>query len=152
MIDPGIEGRELETVSFELDGSKLAELARAFQAHDPVWSDPEAARAAGFATVPAPPTATVIAEHMRPDGALSFAEAAGIEIARLLHGEASWEFKRPLRLGAKLTATSRVTGVKKREGKRGGAMTFVTVQTRFTDESGELVAVRGDTMIETEAR
>jgi acyl dehydratase len=151
MIDPGIEGRKLETVSFELDRSKLAELAHAFHEQDPVWFDPEAARAAGFDTVPAPPTATVVADHMRPGGALAHAEALGMDIARLLHGEAGWEFERPLQLGDRLTASTKVTGLKTREGKRGGTMSFVALETTFTDADGTLVATRTDTLIETGA-
>jgi hydroxyacyl-ACP dehydratase HTD2-like protein with hotdog domain len=151
MIDPALEGQELETVSFVLDRSKLAELARAFHEDDPAWSDPRAARAQGFETIPAPPTATVLADHWRPGGALAHAEAAGIDVARLLHGEASWEYLRPLRVGDELTAVTVVSDLKTREGKRGGTMTFLTVETRFTDPDGALAAIRRDTLIETGA-
>lgn len=152
MTDPGIKGKELETVSFALERSKLAELARAFNEDDPAWSDPEAAAAAGFEAVPAPPTATTLADHWRPGGALAHAEAAGVDLARLLHGEANWEFRRPLHLGDELTATTTVADVATREGKRGGTMTFVTVETRFSAPDGELVATRTDTLIETGAQ
>lgn len=152
MIQTAIEGRVLETVTFDLNRSKLAELARAFHEEDPVWSQADAARAAGFATLPVPPTATVIADHERQGGALAHAEALGVDIGRLLHGEAAWEFERPLRLDDRLTATSKVTGVKTREGKRGGTMTFITIETTFLDHAGAVVATRRDTLIETGAR
>jgi hypothetical protein len=36
-------------------------------------------------------------------------------------------------------------------GKRGGKMTFVVIETRFTDEKGELVQIARRTLIETAA-
>jgi hydroxyacyl-ACP dehydratase HTD2-like protein with hotdog domain len=152
MIETDIEGKVLETVTFDLSRSKLAELARSFHEESRVWSDPYAARAAGFATIPVPPTATVIADHEREGGALAHAEKLGVDIGRLLHGEASWEFERPLRLDDRLTATSKVTGVTSREGKRGGTMSFITTETTFRDQDGAPVATRRDTLIETGAR
>lgn len=78
MIDPGIKGKELSTVEFPLDRSKLAELARALHDDDPVWHDATAAAAAGFDGVPVPPTATVLADHWRPKGALEHAIEVGM--------------------------------------------------------------------------
>jgi acyl dehydratase len=152
MIDPAIEGTDLGTVRFPLDRSKLAELARAFHDDDPVWHDPEAAAAAGFDDVPVPPTVTVLADHWRPDGALGHALAIGLDLKRVLHGEAAWEHLLPVRLGDELTATTTVAGVTSREGRRGGMMTLVTLETTFVNQRGELAARRRDTLIETGAQ
>jgi acyl dehydratase len=127
MIDPAIAGTTLQSVRFPLDRSKLAELARAFGDDDPAWQDPQAAEAAGFDTLPVPPTATVLVDHWREGGALSTAVAIGADLDRLLHGEASWELLRPVRAGEELTARASVTDVTTRHGKRGGAMTVVTM-------------------------
>lgn len=148
MIDPAISGTELDAVRFPVDRSKLAELARAFGDDDPVWHDREAARAAGFDGVPVPPTMTVIADHWRAGGATAMVDALGADLNRLLHGEAAWEYLRPLRAGDELTATQRVESVTTREGKRGGQMTLVALVTEYTDDTGALVARRKDTIIE----
>lgn len=151
MIDPDIAGKPLDSVRFPLDRSKLAELARAFGDDDAVWWDPQAAADAGFDRVPVPPTATVVVDHWRAGGALSTAIAIGADLKRLLHGEASWELLRPVRAGEELTARSAVKDVTTRHGKRGGAMTVVTLETEFVDDGGDVVVRRMDTLIETGA-
>src|ERR1700751_2283318 len=108
MIDAALAGRELDEVSFPLDRSKLAELARALHDDDPVWYDVDAARAAGFDDIPIQPTATVISMHWRDGGVFANADAIGAEKGRLLHGEASWEYLAPLKAGSELTVTHSV--------------------------------------------
>lgn len=148
MIDTNDDGKRLGTVRFPIDRSKLMELARALGDEDPVWHDPEAARAAGFDGVPVPPTVTVLADHWRPGGALAMVEALDLDLARVLHGEAEWELLRPLRAGDELTADQRLERVTTREGKRGGTMRLLAVLTEFSDAGGEVVVRRRDTIIE----
>lgn len=148
MTDSTLAGTELGTVRFPVDRSKCAELARSFGDSDPVWHDPAAAADAGFDGVPALPTATVLADHWREGGATAMIDALGVDLKRVLHGEASWEYLAPLRAGADLTATQRVEGVTTREGKRGGTMTLFTLVTDFQDASGATVVRRRDVLIE----
>lgn len=149
MIDPELVGEELGSVRFPVERSKMYELALALHDDDPVWHDEPAARAAGFDGVPLPPTATVLADHWRPDGALAPAIALGADLNRLLHGEASWEFLAPVALGEELQATTRVVDVTTREGKRGGSMTLATIATDFATADGTVAIRRTDTLIET---
>jgi acyl dehydratase len=152
MIDPDIIGRQLPPVTFPVDRSKLKELSRAFLDDDPVWHEPGAARAAGFDGPPLPPTATVLVDHWRDGGALALAEAIGADLARVLHGQATWEYLAPVRLGDELTAKTTVTDVTTREGRRGGSMTLVTIATDFSNHDGVLVVRRTDVLIETGAK
>ena len=149
MIDPAIAGMDLGAVTFPVERSKLAELARALHEPDPAWSDESAARAAGFEAIPAPPTVTTLADHWRPAGALETAMAIGADLGRVLHGEAAWEYLHPVWAGDEITARGQVREVTRRQGKRGGEMTFVVVETEFTNQDGLLVARRRDTMVET---
>lgn len=142
-------GRDLGTVTFPVELGKLRELARALHDEDPVWHDPDAARAAGFDGVPAPPTATVIAAHWTPGALIGRPLDLGMDVARLLHGEAAWSGLRPVRAGDELTATAHVAGVTEREGRRGGTMTLLVVETAFTNQRGERVAVLRDTWVQT---
>ncbi|WP_445149638.1 FAS1-like dehydratase domain-containing protein [Baekduia sp. Peel2402] len=151
MIDPDLVGKELGSVRFPVERSKLYELARALHDGDATWHDPEAAQAAGFERVPLLPTATVLADHWRPDGALAPAIALGADLNRLLHGEAAWEFLRPVAMGEELHATTRVVDITTREGKRGGTMTLATIATDFVAPDGEVAIRRVDTLVETGA-
>jgi acyl dehydratase len=147
----GLVGRDLGQVTFPLERGKLRELALALHDDDPAWHDPDAARALGFAAVPAPPTATVLAAHWTPGGLVGWAISLGMDVRRLLHGEAAWTFDRAVALGDELTASSVVVEASRREGRRGGSMVLVTVETTFRARDGERVAVLRDTMIETAA-
>lgn len=146
----GLVGRDLGRVTFPIERGKLRELARALHDPDPVWHDSEVAREAGFVEVPAPPTATVLGAHWTEGGLVGWAIALGMDPGRLLHGEAAWTYERPICLGDELTAASRVVEASRRDGRRGGSMTLVTVETTFTDQAAQLVARVRDTMIETE--
>jgi N-terminal half of MaoC dehydratase len=148
MIDPDIAGAELDSFSFPLERSKLRELAFALGETDPIWHEEDAARDAGFAQVPLPPTVTVLGDHWRAGGAMAAAAAIGADLERVLHGEARWELLGPFSAGDELTASARVGAVSQREGKRGGAMTLVSVHTDYADQHGRLVARRTDLLIE----
>jgi acyl dehydratase len=150
MIDPSIVGQEIARISFPIDRSKLAELSRAFGESDPVWYDPGVAAEAGFAGVPSPPTVTALMDHWRDGGVASLVEAVGADLARVLHGEASWEYVTPVRAGDELTARQVVADLSAREGSRGGAMTLIRIDTEFTNQRGELAVRRTDTLIERE--
>ena len=150
MIDPSLVGRQIGEITFPIDRSKLAELARAFGDDDPVWHDPEAARTAGFDAVPTPPTVTVLADHWRAGGVAGLVATIGADLARVLHGEAAWEYLVPVRMGDTLTSRQTVADVSQRQGKRGGTMTLIKINTDFTNQRGELAIRRVDTLIERE--
>ncbi len=151
MTETTLAPRELDELRFPLERGKLAELARALFDDDPVYRDPQAAAAAGFDGVPAPPTATVAIDHWAQRSMNDLAIELGLDLARVLHGSASWELRRPLRAGAELTARRRLADVTTKEGRRGGAMTLLTIETDFLDDSGEIAVQRRDTLIEVSA-
>jgi acyl dehydratase len=148
MIDQSAVGTELAPVSFPIDRSKLAELAKSFGDNDPLWWDPDAAQSAGFDGIPVTPTVTVLISHWRAGGVTGLTQAIGADLARVLHGEVTWEYLAPVRAGDELTARQVIKDVSTREGKRGGAMTFITIDTEFTNQRGELAVRRTDTLIE----
>jgi long-chain acyl-CoA synthetase len=60
MTDPSIVGKEIGRISFPIDPSKLAEPPKTSGDHDPTRYDAHAATAAGFDSVPVPPTGTAL--------------------------------------------------------------------------------------------
>lgn len=150
MVDSSNIGMVLGEVTFPVDTSKAAELGRAFSDPDPVWYDRDAAAAAGFDAVPTFPTVTVLIDHWRAGGVAGIVDALGLDLARVLHGEAEWEYVTPVRMGDTLTAVTTVSDVTTREGKRGGTMTLVKTTAAFTNQHGEVAVRRTDTLIERE--
>jgi acyl dehydratase len=120
---------------------KVREFARAVLATSPVNLDPEAARAAGYADVVAPPTfAVVVQEHTLAQ--LLGDPDAGIDFARVVHGDQRFTFTRPIVAGDELTATLTVTSVKSL-----GGHSMVTAETSIADSAGEHVVTATSTLV-----
>jgi acyl dehydratase len=82
------------------------------------------------------------------DGALSHAKRVGLGLERVVHGEVAWEYLAPIRLNDELTTSTRIADRTTREDRRGETMTLVTLETTFTNQHQDLVAIRRDTLIE----
>ncbi|GAA2536226.1 MULTISPECIES: MaoC family dehydratase N-terminal domain-containing protein [Pseudonocardia] len=147
MTDASLAGRDLGTMTFPVDRSKVREFARALGDPDPVYTDVDAARAAGFTDIPVPPTFVVSSAHWREED--NMVATLGLDLRRVLHGECGWEYHGPVVVGDELTASRRVSGVSTREGRRGGTMTMVSIETDFTNQRGELVVRQTDVLVET---
>lgn len=149
MPDPSQVGLELDEVTFPVERGKVREFVRSLHMSDPIHQDAEAAAAAGFGAIPAPLTFPMVAMMWRErDAAI---EDLGFDFKRLLHGGTTWDYVRPLLVGDEITVRRKVAAVDEREGKRGGTMTFVTIDTEITDATGDLVARQTDTLIQTGA-
>lgn len=72
--------------------------------------------------------------------------ALGIDRTQAVHGEQSFEYYRPLRLGMELKATAELVGEEIKTGKRGGQMRLLTILTTFCDAITD-EPVRRETMV-----
>ncbi len=145
-VNPELQGRSYPATAPYLVGrEKVREFARAVFATSPLNLDPEAARAAGYADVVAPPTfPVVVQEHAL---ALLLADPeAGIDFSRVVHGDQRFQYSRPIVAGDELTAVLTVTSVKTL-----GGHSMVTADTLISDAEGAHVVtatsslvVRGD--------
>ena len=119
----------------------MREFARAVLATSPLNLDPEAARAAGYADVVAPPTfAIVVQEHTLPQ--LLADPDAGIDFTRVVHGDQRFTFTRPIVAGDELTATLTVTSVKTL-----GGHAMVTAESAIADATGAHVVTATSTLV-----
>lgn len=132
-------GDEVDSVAFHVERGKIHEFALATYAADRVHVDPDAARAAGFAGMPATATHVVVAGHYRDQRA--FVAKLGLDLARIVVGSVSWSYERPLLAGDQVTGVRTVVSDESRQGRRGGTMRLVTLETTYRDAAGE-VAVR----------
>ncbi len=148
-LDPAVLDREFSEFEFTVERGKIREYAMALGLEDPVHWDVEAAREAGYANILAPPTFTRQFWHDNDDN--DPMRHLGYDLSRRLLGELRFEYYKPLVAGMVLRGRNRIVSSTKKEGRRGGVMTFVVIETRFTDESGELVQVDYRTLIESEA-
>jgi len=154
-----LEGQERETVrGFEIEAGKAAEFANAIEADPPAYrervgeSDAEGADDSGKGAIPAPLTFPRVAEFPRyrvDEGRGLFGFDIGFDFTYLVHGEQSYEYERPLRVGDTLDGTTTLTEVNERTGPDGDAMVIATFETEFRDRSGEPVLTERMTVIET---
>jgi acyl dehydratase len=130
-VNPELVGREFPPTSPYLVGrEKVREFARAVFADAPVHTDVDAARAAGYADVVAPPTfAMVIQDHTLQQ--LLALEDSGIVLARTIHAEQKFTYTRPIVAGDELTGQLRVTGIRTLGGNA-----MITSEAEITDADG----------------
>jgi hypothetical protein len=65
----------------------------------PSIADAEAAKAAGYAAIPIPPTYLFCLEMMDAEKPFEFLEALQIDLARVLHGEQRFSYHAPVVVG-----------------------------------------------------
>ncbi|MFZ7087022.1 FAS1-like dehydratase domain-containing protein [Curtobacterium sp. RRHDQ10] len=141
-VNPELVGRTFPPAAPYLVGrEKVREFARAVFATNPVHLDPDAARAAGHADVVAPSTFAVVVQEATLAQLLA-APDAGIDFARVVHGEQRFRYDRPIVAGDELTATLTVTGVKTLGGNA-----MVTAESEVVDATGAHVVTAVSTLV-----
>lgn len=144
-VNTAVEGREYPpTAPYVISRAKIAEFAAAVGATGAEHTDPEVARAAGYADVVAPPTFLVSVAQQGEAAAITDPEAE-IDFSRLVHGEQSFEHHRPAVAGDEVTAQTTVSRVRIAGGH---SMVTLTTQVRTGDEplctTTSLMVIRGD--------
>ncbi|KZE88843.1 hypothetical protein AVP42_03168 [Agromyces sp. NDB4Y10] len=141
-MNPELQGRVFApTAPYLVGREKVREFARAVFATNPVNLDVDAARAAGYDDVVAPPTfAVVVQEHTLAQ--LLAEPDAGIDFSRVVHGDQRFTSSRPIVAGDELTATLTVSGVKTL-----GAHSMVTAESVITDAAGAHVVTAISTLV-----
>ena len=105
-LDPALVGRSYPpSAVYEVGRQKIAEFADAIGAVDPVHRDAEAARAAGYPDVIAPPT-FAIALTLSAAGVVVEDPDVALDYSRVVHGEQKFAHHRPIRAGDRLVATT----------------------------------------------
>lgn len=130
-VNQDLIGREFPpTAPYLVGREKVREFARAVFADAPQHTDVEAARAAGYADVVAPPTFAMVIQDLTLQQLLGD-ENVGIELSRTVHAEQRFRYSRPIVAGDELTAQLRVTGIRMMGGNA-----MITSETEIVDDEG----------------
>jgi acyl dehydratase len=129
------------TAAYLVGREKVREFAAAVGSSDPLSLDPEAARAAGYADVVAPPTFAVVVQE-RTLAQLLADEQAGIDFSRVVHGAQGFRYSRPIVAGDELVAELTVASVKSLGGNA-----MVTADSVIRDAAGEHVVTATSTLV-----
>jgi len=133
-LDPSFVGRSWPATAPYLVGrEKIREFAAAIGATDAEYHDPEAARAAGYPDVVAPPTFPVVVT-MAASRQIVADPALGLDYSRVVHGDQRFAYTRPVVAGDSLVCVNTVDEITSR-----GGHDFLTTRTEVTTEAGEPV-------------
>ncbi|MEV0093811.1 MaoC family dehydratase N-terminal domain-containing protein [Streptomyces sp. NPDC050738] len=141
-VDPAIIGTTEPAHTVEVERGRLRAFAHATGQNDPVYSDLEAAGAAGHHDLPVPPTFLFCLEMENPDP-FGFLGRLGIDPRTILHGGQRFEYHAQAFAGDALTFATEVTDV---YTKKGGALEFIERATRVT-RAGEQIATLTSTTV-----
>ena len=117
---------ELPSVDVLVERGRLRAFAAAVGETDPVYSDPEAARAAGHPDVPALPTFLFSLELEAPDP-LGWVEQVGADLRGVLHGEQTFTYRSLVHAGDTVTVRPRIADAYAKNER----MDFVVKHTDF---------------------
>jgi acyl dehydratase len=120
--------------TYAVGREKVREYAHAVGETDPLHHDPEAARAAGFADVVAPPMFAAV--YCGPAIWPAILDpAVGIDFARMVHGAQAFTWAEPVVAGDEITTEAELE-----EASERGGMRFFVFKTRSVNQRGELVS------------
>ena len=126
---------------YAVDAASIAGFAAAIGSTDKVHTSTEAARAAGYRDVIAPPTfAVTLAQQC--DRQLIEDPEAGIDFSRVVHGEQRFVHHRPITAGDKVLGTLTVDGV-----RAAGGHSMVTTRTELATTDGEPLCTSTSTIV-----
>ncbi|MEU1720432.1 MaoC family dehydratase N-terminal domain-containing protein [Actinomadura sp. ATCC 39365] len=127
---------------YEVSRVKIKEFAAAIGDNNPVYRDREAARAAGYPDVIAPPTFPIVFSLQAGGEALVDPEL-GLNLAMVVHGEQRFEYARPVCAGDELVTTATITDI-----RSAGRNELLTIRSDVTTVAGEPVCTTYNTIVE----
>ena len=127
-------GKRYPPATYEVGREKIREYANVIGATNPVHHDREAALAAGFRNVVAPPMFCVVYSAPAMGPAIVDPDV-GINLAAMVHGGQEFVWGEPVCSGDEITTTATVTEIYEQDGK--GFYVFESVSTN--QEGAEVV-------------
>jgi len=129
-------GKEWPSTTYQVGREKIREYANALGIENPVHFDVEAARAAGFRDVVAPPMFAVVYSSPAMAPAM-FDPDVAMNFAAMVHGGQQFEWDEPACSGDEIRTTAKCVSIEERDGKG-----FYVFETNSVNQDGAQV-VRG---------
>jgi acyl dehydratase len=141
-LDQSFVGRTYPpTPPYEVGREKIREFAEAIGDANPVYRDPDAARASGHPDVIAPPTFGIVLSMTAGRQVIADPEL-GLDYTRVVHGEQRFTITRPIRAGDRLTVIVTVENIRSAAGND-----MITTRGDVTTVDGEPVFTAYSTLV-----
>ena len=134
-------GKSYPPVTYAVGREKIREYAAAVGETNPLHLDLEAARAAGYADLVAPPMFAVVYSRAAVSGAM-FDPYLGVDFARVVHGAQELVWGPLVIAGDEVSTTATVKDISER-----GGMTFYVFEAGSENQRGETVCTGTWTII-----
>jgi acyl dehydratase len=145
-VDTSVIGKSTGAYKVRVERGPVEFFASAVLDENPVYHDPEAAAAAGFAATPVPPTFSFAMQHMGafrelqppdPTQCVNPMHAVMGDLyakgALILHGEQEFVYHRPMVVGDVLAGEGTVVDAYEKETDS-AVMTFIVIETAWRDD------------------
>ncbi len=136
-------GKEFPSITADVEKGRLRFFAKAIGENNPVYVDEEAAKNAGYASIPMPPTFFFSLKMDVPNPFENY-ENVGAPLAKILHANQDFTYHKPVVAGDSLTFDSYIADI---YDKKGGALEFLVEKTKVTNQLGECVADMATTLV-----
>ena len=120
----------------EIEKGRLRFFAKATGETNPIYTDEAAAKAAGYPSLPVPPTFLFAAE-LDAGTLMPALHEMDVNLPRILHGEQQFTYLAPVCAGDTITVESRISDI---YDKKNGALEFVVKDSTVTNQRGKQVA------------
>ena len=124
-------GKSYPSFEYEVGREKIREFANAVGETSPVFQDNEAARAAGFSNVVAPPMFCVVYSAGAMGPAILDPDL-GINLMMMVHGEQKFEWGAPVVAGDTITTSATIKDIHEKKG-----MKFYVFESESKNQNGE---------------
>ncbi len=131
-----------EKRTYDIERGAIRRFAEAIGDSNPLFNDEARARRTHFGGMIAPPTFCRSLGSPIPSVKL---KGLGAEF-RGLDGGSDWEYFQPIRPGDRITVQSKLADLRESEGRL-GPMVFITIETSYTNQFGELCVTQRSTAI-----
>jgi len=135
---------EFPVYTFTVTKDKIIEFAIAVSQKEnreqinPIYSDEEAAKKAGYQGIPIPPTFPISSFFWTGGGLMEVVKTLGLDLNKLLHREEEFEYFGNIYAGDVITRKMKVTDMFEK-GKKERLVSVTVLETEIINQRGELV-------------
>lgn len=134
-LNKALIGKEYPpSTPYEVGREKIREFATAIDDENPLYHDEEAAKAAGYPDIIAPPTFLTVLNFKYSPQVIGDPDL-GVNYAMVVHGEQEFELHRPVVPGMRVVGRPKIASIAAK-----GKNEFMTVEAAIETTDGERVA------------
>ena len=143
MLDKTDIGKKFPSVTADVEKGRLRFFSKAIGENNPIYFDEEAAKNAGYTSIPVPPTFFFSLKMDVPNPFENY-EKVGASLERILHANQEFTYHRSVVAGDTLTFESVISDI---YDKKGGMLEFLVETTKVSNQLNKHVADMTTTLV-----